>query len=476
MKSSGKKMNTLTINFFTGDFLENYRIESIVFSTPETISYAAEDMRTSIQVLIQQYSQPKNSEWTAEMISDVYQKCSHPNIAKYQDILFENGFIYIVYRKSSGISLDNYLQLHPALNETEINNFLSSLLSIFIVLAEHDWMVETIPFQQIYCEDSGVYAIYGLLPIQKRSDYNDYYMALLNQIVDSILVLENEAGVYFSESFRMLIKRMSSRQFKTIDELAPLFKISGNKKVNYECEPIVCREKIDNEKYLYIAGFVAIAFFSGNWLVGNNKSDIVVLTAEPPKVSQPIPAKTIQSPIVIADAVTNENDQSNVVNVENPSIQNAVNVENESINNVVQNIPPVPVRTDNYIDYGEYIQDIRTGLLWQKDGTASGKLNFYQAKEYAKKLKLGNLQGWRVPTIKELEFIFPALEKPFINTPYTDQKCCKGPYEWHSYWTSEIDNSLPDYAFVYHWYQFGGANNCYASKNFDYVRCVHDPL
>jgi hypothetical protein len=131
---------------------------------------------------------------------------------------------------------------------------------------------------------------------------------------------------------------------------------------------------------------------------------------------------------------------------------------------------------EGFRDLGDYVQDKRSGLLWQKDGTASGKLNFYQAADYAKNLKLGGLSDWRVPTPEELAAIFPATAAPFTNTPYTKEMCCMGPHEWNSYWTSELDEGLPDYAFVYHWYAKGGANNCYASRNYVYVRCVHDPL
>ena len=129
-----------------------------------------------------------------------------------------------------------------------------------------------------------------------------------------------------------------------------------------------------------------------------------------------------------------------------------------------------------FIDRGEYVQDTKTGLLWQKDGKASGRRNYYQAADYAESLALGGLLGWRVPTREELASIFPARKAPFTNTPYTNQPCCKGPYEWHSYWTADLDKRLKDYAYVYHWYGKGGPNNCYASKNYDYVRAVHDPV
>jgi hypothetical protein len=124
------------------------------------------------------------------------------------------------------------------------------------------------------------------------------------------------------------------------------------------------------------------------------------------------------------------------------------------------------------IDRGEYVEDTTTKLLWQKDGASAGKKNFQQAAEYAKGLKLGGLTGWRVPTAKELEGIFPADKKPFLNSKYTPNMCCGGGEEFASFWTSELDPRVDDYAFVYQWYNKGGANNCFASKNFVYVRCV----
>ena len=129
-----------------------------------------------------------------------------------------------------------------------------------------------------------------------------------------------------------------------------------------------------------------------------------------------------------------------------------------------------------WIDHGDYIEDTLTGLLWQKDGMESGLLNFYQAAEYAENSTLGGMTEWRVPASNELKTIFPAVINPFINTPYTNKPYgTGGVYEWASYWTCEFDSSMTDYASVYHWYATGGANKCYASRNYVYVRCVHDP-
>lgn len=125
-----------------------------------------------------------------------------------------------------------------------------------------------------------------------------------------------------------------------------------------------------------------------------------------------------------------------------------------------------------FIERGPYVEDTKTGLLWQKDGDVSGKLNFYQAADYAKSLKLGGLTDWRVPTIEELATIFPATDLPFTDTKYTEDKCCEGPYEWNNYWTSFI--RAANIAYVYQWYADGGANSG-SANNFAFVRCVHDP-
>lgn len=134
------------------------------------------------------------------------------------------------------------------------------------------------------------------------------------------------------------------------------------------------------------------------------------------------------------------------------------------------------VAADRYHDHGEYVEDRWTGLYWQKDGVESGKLNYQDAFDYANELELGKLKDWRVPTIEELSTIFPATHAPFTGTKYNPDECCGGMREFASYWTSELDLRNPDYAYLYHWYYAGGANNCYGSKNYVYVRCVHNPL
>lgn len=129
-----------------------------------------------------------------------------------------------------------------------------------------------------------------------------------------------------------------------------------------------------------------------------------------------------------------------------------------------------------FVDRGDFVEDGWTGLLWQKHGKESGKLNFDQAHAYAEKLTLGDHSNWRLPTIEEMATLFPALDPVFQETPYTAERCCAPPYEDASYWTSERDDRRENTAYVYHWYAQGGPNNCLANANYVYVRCVHAPL
>lgn len=129
-----------------------------------------------------------------------------------------------------------------------------------------------------------------------------------------------------------------------------------------------------------------------------------------------------------------------------------------------------------FIQKGECVEDTWTGLLWQQDGSAAGKLNYAQAQEYASNLRLNGIAGWRVPTIEELASIFPADDSPFVGTGYTPDECCQSSQEYNSFWTSERDWRAEDYAFLYHWYADGGSNNAYASRNFVKVRCVRDAV
>ncbi|MCC9599600.1 DUF1566 domain-containing protein [Stieleria sp. JC731] len=128
------------------------------------------------------------------------------------------------------------------------------------------------------------------------------------------------------------------------------------------------------------------------------------------------------------------------------------------------------IQANRFVDHGFYVEDRETGLLWQTDGSQSGKHNFFEAQRYADQLVLQRLQDWRVPTAGELATIFPATELPFRHSGYTPTISQPS----HDYWTSHQIGA--DYAVLYQWYDEGGANNCIASSNRAFVRCVHDPM
>lgn len=130
--------------------------------------------------------------------------------------------------------------------------------------------------------------------------------------------------------------------------------------------------------------------------------------------------------------------------------------------------PPAPPAA-RFKDHGEYVEDTDTGLLWQKDGAAAGRFNYYGAYEYAVKLKLGEMAGWRLPTAAELKAIDPAADGVL---PAPTAGAAGGGLP--AFWTGELDVSTPDHAYLYTWH--GGANNTSASHNRLLVRCVHDPV
>jgi hypothetical protein len=72
--------------------------------------------------------------------------------------------------------------------------------------------------------------------------------------------------------------------------------------------------------------------------------------------------------------------------------------ENERLKKQIAVMGGPPGARPRFVDRGEYVEDTRTGLWWQKDGALSGKLNYYDAIKYAASLKLGGQSGWRVPT------------------------------------------------------------------------------
>ena len=117
---------------------------------------------------------------------------------------------------------------------------------------------------------------------------------------------------------------------------------------------------------------------------------------------------------------------------------------------------------------GEFAQDTWTGLIWQLDGSAVQKVNYYRAVELAGTIEFGPLNNWRVPAAEELATIFPATEEPFVNSDFQEERPGKA-----RYWSFGEKNNR---AAAYGWFARGGPNGCIADKNFCRVRYVHDPI
>lgn len=49
------------------------------------------------------------------------------------------------------------------------------------------------------------------------------------------------------------------------------------------------------------------------------------------------------------------------------------------------------------------ITDTQTGLIWQQDGSLSGKINWKDARLFSSSLRLAGFSDWRLPTIEEMK-------------------------------------------------------------------------
>lgn len=116
----------------------------------------------------------------------------------------------------------------------------------------------------------------------------------------------------------------------------------------------------------------------------------------------------------------------------------------------------------NFIDRGDYIEvvpPLGTIRMIQK-GSAETPMNWHDAMEYAKNLKLGGFTDWHIPTIEELKAI------------YKIQKICgidKSDEFW--FWSSSDSQKDPDSASCIGF--FKGKNDCNNKiKNLGDIRCV----
>ncbi|MBF0353602.1 MAG: DUF1566 domain-containing protein [SAR324 cluster bacterium] len=123
--------------------------------------------------------------------------------------------------------------------------------------------------------------------------------------------------------------------------------------------------------------------------------------------------------------------------------------------------------TVNYLSENSTVQDLATGLMWQKvdDGSARSK---DQGLNYCESLALENFTDWRLPDIKELESIVDySSYNPAINTSYFSNTQTSAYYMSS---TSDVSNSLATWRIHFGEGYFGPDNSS------GLVRCVRGGL
>ena len=121
-------------------------------------------------------------------------------------------------------------------------------------------------------------------------------------------------------------------------------------------------------------------------------------------------------------------------------------------------------------------------LMWEKE--TEDKMAWKDAIEYAKKLRLGGYDDWRLPTIEELgevvtlcggEFVrdddnaIEKIDRNKENALYQKAYKVKG-FAVYDYWSSTTDADNSDYAWII-WFSYGSQNYFNKDTNFR-VRCV----
>lgn len=113
------------------------------------------------------------------------------------------------------------------------------------------------------------------------------------------------------------------------------------------------------------------------------------------------------------------------------------------------------------------VLDKETGLVWEKSPSTT-TVTWIVAMYTCYNKKVGNRQGWRLPTVEELEsLVDPSTTHPSLPSghPFTNVQ----PVE---YWSSTTLSDYPSHAWVVF---FGGGNVDYFDKtdfNGNYVWCV----
>ena len=129
------------------------------------------------------------------------------------------------------------------------------------------------------------------------------------------------------------------------------------------------------------------------------------------------------------------------------------------------------------------------GLMWQKE-TVTENMTWDDAIEYAKNLRLGGYDDWRLPTKEELcEIVINCegilltdkildenergviIDKNIENKSY--QSCYKGKgFQSSTYWSSTITSKKENYSSIFQCYFELGAGFSSVNDSIGFVRCV----
>ena len=112
--------------------------------------------------------------------------------------------------------------------------------------------------------------------------------------------------------------------------------------------------------------------------------------------------------------------------------------------------PPPPKSHLDFIDNGDgTLTETHSNLMWTKSDSYADLgtcLNWYDSVDYAKNLRTGGYDNWRVPSMKELGWILDATKENVMawdDDPgfplYLDEKFADGAAYW--YWAEDHDDT-----------------------------------
>ena len=129
--------------------------------------------------------------------------------------------------------------------------------------------------------------------------------------------------------------------------------------------------------------------------------------------------------------------------------------------NVVESVKSADA-SSNFIDRGDYIELVKPigAIRMIQKGSAEIPMNWYDAVDYARNLKLGGFDDWRLPTIEELKEL------------YKIQTICgieKSDEFW--FWSSSTSSENPKSALYIGFFK-GICGSGDKSGSFGCIRCV----